>query len=31
MAERKPEFFVKVKDGENFNRLNTLRILKVKI
>jgi len=30
-AERKPGFFVKVKDGENFNRWNTGRILRIKI
>jgi len=31
VAERKPGFFVKVKDGENFNRRNTWRILRIKI
>jgi len=31
VAERKPGFFVKVKDGENFNRRNTGRILRIKI
>ncbi|MGM0656009.1 MAG: hypothetical protein ACQETR_11925 [Thermodesulfobacteriota bacterium] len=31
VPERKPGFFVKVKDGENFNRRNTRRILRIKI
>ncbi|MGM0656006.1 MAG: hypothetical protein ACQETR_11910 [Thermodesulfobacteriota bacterium] len=31
VPERKPRFFVKVKDGENFNRRNTRRILRIKI
>jgi len=31
VAERKPGFFVKVKDGENFNRRNTWRISRIKI
>jgi len=34
VAERKSGFFVnvvKVKDGENFNRRNTWRILRIKI
>jgi len=31
IAERKSGVFVKVKDGEIFNRRNTLRILRIKI
>jgi len=31
VPERKPGFFVKVKDGDNFNRRNTRRILRIKI
>ena len=31
VPERKPGFFVKVKDGENFNHRNTERILRIKI
>ncbi len=31
VAERKPGFFVKFKEGENFNRRNTWRILRIKI
>ncbi|MFO7860932.1 MAG: hypothetical protein R6U41_06895 [Desulfosalsimonas sp.] len=31
VPERKPGFFVKVQDGENFNRRNTRRILRIKI
>jgi len=31
VPERKSGFFVKVKEGENFNRRNTRRILRIKI
>ena len=31
VPERKPGFFVKVKDGDNFNRRNTRCILRIKI
>ena len=30
VAERKPGFFVNVKDGEDFSRRNTRRILRIK-
>jgi len=29
--DRKPGFFVKIKEGENFNRRHTLRIPRIKI
>lgn len=31
VSERKLGFFVKVKEDQNFNRRNTLRILRIKI
>jgi len=31
VAERKPGFFAKFKKGDNFNRRNTGRILRIKI
>jgi len=31
VPERKPGFFVKIKEGENFNRRHTRSILRIKI